>query len=75
MVGNGGIATELVYEIENCKLIWCIRDEHISHIFLDSLAAKFLINKLNESKRDGDQPQPPSKRIKYTITSKKKGTI
>ena len=66
IVGNGGIATELVYEIENCKVIWVVKHEHISHVFFDSSAAKFFLNKLNQKK--SDQPLP-AKRTKYTISS------
>ena len=29
LVGNGGIATELCYEIDNCKIIWAVKDNHI----------------------------------------------
>ena len=29
IIGNGGIATELVYEIENCDIVWAIKDERL----------------------------------------------
>ena len=29
LVGNGGIATELCYEIDNCKIVWAVKDNHI----------------------------------------------
>ena len=72
IVGNGGIATELVYEIENCKIIWVVKHEHISNVYFDSSAAKFFLNKLNKPKRD--EPLP-AKRTKYTISSKLKPHI
>jgi len=65
IVGNGGIATELVYEIENCKIIWVVKHEHISNVYFDSSAAKFFLNKLNKPK--SDEPLP-AKRTKYTIS-------
>jgi len=29
LVGNGGIATELCYEIDKCKIVWAVKDDHI----------------------------------------------
>jgi hypothetical protein len=66
IVGNGGIATELVYEIENCKIIWAIKDDFISHTFFDITAARFFRDKLNVKK---DDKMIQAKRTKYTITS------
>lgn len=49
VVGNGGIASELVYEISGIEVHWIVKDEYISSTFVDSGAAKFfqerLINK------------------------------
>lgn len=42
IVGNGGIATELVHELEDCHIIWVIKDKCISSTFFDAAAAKFL---------------------------------
>lgn len=42
IVGNGGIATELVFSIRSCQLIWVMRDAHITSTFLDAGAAHFL---------------------------------
>ena len=67
IVGNGGIATELVYEIEKCKVIWAIKDNCISHVYFDSHSAKFFDTKINDVKKDTESL---SKRKKYTITSK-----
>jgi pyridine nucleotide-disulfide oxidoreductase domain-containing protein 1 len=68
-VGNGGIATELAYEIENCKIIWVIKDKHISNVFFDEYAAKFFMNHVNEKKAQVQDKLPPKRAI-YTITSK-----
>ena len=70
IVGNGGIATELCYEIENCKIIWAIKDNHITHQFLDAYAAKFFENKITLGKKSDEEECSKSKRFKYTITSK-----
>lgn len=74
IVGNGGIATELVYEIENCKILWVIKDEYISHVFFDAAAARFFHHQLTSTSNSSsatlkDENETPSKRAKYTITS------
>jgi len=63
VVGNGGIATEIVYEIEGCEVIWAIKDKNISSTFVDGGASKFLLSKLYEDK---EAKPPVSKRLKYT---------
>jgi small subunit ribosomal protein S18b len=47
IVGNGGIATDLVHKLNDIEIIWIIRDEHISSHFLDAGAAEFFGNYLN----------------------------
>ncbi|GBM99002.1 Pyridine nucleotide-disulfide oxidoreductase domain-containing protein 1 [Araneus ventricosus] len=64
IVGNGGIATELVYEIENCQIIWAIKDKSVGATFFDAGAAKFFLPCLNEGKQDGPTV---SKRLKYEL--------
>lgn len=44
IVGNGGIATDLVYKLNNIEIVWIVRDEHISSHFLDAGAAEFFNN-------------------------------
>ncbi|KAM5170402.1 pyridine nucleotide-disulfide oxidoreductase domain-containing protein 1 isoform 2-T2 [Mantella aurantiaca] len=63
IVGNGGIALELVYEIEGCEVIWAVKDKSIGNTFFDAGAAEFLIPQLRS-----DKPQTPlaCKRAKYT---------
>ncbi|KAL7982214.1 hypothetical protein Chor_009812 [Crotalus horridus] len=64
IVGNGGIALELVYKIEGCEVIWAIKDQAIGNTFFDAGAAEFLIPKLTAEK-----PETPAacKRTKYTV--------
>ncbi|XP_043274437.1 pyridine nucleotide-disulfide oxidoreductase domain-containing protein 1 [Venturia canescens] len=68
VVGNGGIATEVVHEIEGLEVIWVIKDKHISATFVDPGAAEFFQDKLlknvNETTTEKTREM---KRIKYTI--------
>ncbi|KAH9490448.1 Pyridine nucleotide-disulfide oxidoreductase domain-containing protein 1 [Bulinus truncatus] len=64
IVGNGGIATELVYELEGCEVIWAIKDKSIAHTFVDAGAGEFFMEHLNKVK--DDSPEGLSKRLKYT---------
>nr|CAI5838688.1 unnamed protein product [Callosobruchus analis] len=41
IVGNGGIATELVFKIKNAEIHWVIKDKYISATFVDPGAAEF----------------------------------
>lgn len=65
VVGNGGIATELVYEIEGCEVVWAIKDKSISSTFVDPGAGEFFMAELNKKKET--QEGKPSKRLKYTV--------
>lgn len=64
IVGNGGIATELVYEVEGCEVVWAIRDRAISSTFVDAGAAQFFLPHLNEGKKEA---VATVKRQKYTV--------
>ena len=46
MVGNGGIATELVYELENVQVVWAIKHNSINSTFIDAGAAEFFLDAL-----------------------------
>uniref|UniRef100_A0A3Q3W4V7 Pyridine nucleotide-disulfide oxidoreductase domain-containing protein 1 n=1 Tax=Mola mola TaxID=94237 RepID=A0A3Q3W4V7_MOLML len=63
VVGNGGIALELVYEVEGCEVVWAIKDKAIGNTFFDAGAAQFLIPLL-----EADKPEraSPCKRPRYT---------
>ena len=70
LVGNGGIATELVCEIENCKIIWAIKDKYsCNHLFFDEFASKFFQKQINAPKKSDGEHKLPSKRTKYSISS------
>ncbi|EPY81254.1 pyridine nucleotide-disulfide oxidoreductase domain-containing protein 1 [Camelus ferus] len=63
IIGNGGIALELVYEIEGCEVIWVIKDTAIGNTFFDAGAAEFLTSKLIAEKSEAKIAQ---KRTRYT---------
>ncbi|XP_012913301.1 pyridine nucleotide-disulfide oxidoreductase domain-containing protein 1 isoform X2 [Mustela putorius furo] len=71
IIGNGGIALELVYEIEGCEVIWAIKDKAIGNTFFDAGAAEFLTSKLTAEKPEG---RIAHKRTRYTTEGKKKET-
>lgn len=64
VIGNGGIALELVYEVEGCEVIWAIKDKAIGNTFFDAGAAQFLIPSLEVEK---PEKTLPCKRARYTI--------
>lgn len=41
IVGNGGIAADLVYQLKNVEIEWVIKDKYVSQTFLDAGAATF----------------------------------
>lgn len=77
IVGNGGIATELVYKIRGIEVIWVIKDKHISATFVDPGAAHFfqdrLLNKVdNLPSQSGEVGKNCCfKRARYTTTEEK----
>ncbi|PIK50846.1 putative pyridine nucleotide-disulfide oxidoreductase domain-containing protein 1 isoform X2 [Apostichopus japonicus] len=64
IVGNGGIATELAYEIEDCEVVWAIKDKSISSAFVDAGTAQFFLPHLSGDKK---VQEGPMKRVKYTV--------
>ncbi|XP_032203389.1 pyridine nucleotide-disulfide oxidoreductase domain-containing protein 1 isoform X3 [Mustela erminea] len=71
IIGNGGIALELVYEIEGCEVIWAIKDKAIGNTFFDAGAAEFLTSKLTAEKPEG---RIAHKRTRYTTEGRKTET-
>lgn len=63
VVGNGGIALELVYEVKSCEVIWAVKDKAIGNAFFDAGAAQFLIPSLEAGK---EEAAAPCKRQRYT---------
>ncbi|XP_043477105.1 pyridine nucleotide-disulfide oxidoreductase domain-containing protein 1 [Leptopilina heterotoma] len=76
IVGNGGIATELVYKIRGIEVIWVIKDKHISATFVDPGAAQFfqdrLQNKVDNLPTQSDEVKNFCfKRARYTTSEEK----
>ena len=67
VVGNGGIATEIVYELDNVDVVWAIKDSSISSVFVDAGAGEFLTQKLRKNSDHDDKIEKPTKRIKYSV--------
>ncbi|KAJ8261972.1 hypothetical protein GJAV_G00160620 [Gymnothorax javanicus] len=63
VIGNGGIALELVYEVEGCEVIWAVKDKAIGNTFFDAGAAQFLIPSIAVDK---PERAVPCKRTRYT---------
>lgn len=64
VIGNGGIATELVYKIKCCDVVWAIKDASIVSTFVDAGAAKFFLPNVSKEKTE---PEGPLKRRKYQL--------
>lgn len=64
IAGNGGIASELVYEIQGVEKYWVIKDQHISSVFLDPGAAEFLRESVNQP--SDQKSKPILKRQKFS---------
>ncbi|KAH6939306.1 hypothetical protein HPB50_016932 [Hyalomma asiaticum] len=47
VIGNGGIATELVHEISGCQVLWAVRENSIGATFFDPGAAQFFLPQLS----------------------------
>lgn len=46
IVGNGGIASELVYELKNIAIEWVVKDKYMSQTFVDPGAATFFQSRI-----------------------------
>lgn len=72
IVGNGGIASELVYELKNVAIEWVIKDKYVSQTFVDPGAATFfqtrIKTKSSDSSDSSSQLNCPRliKRMRYT---------
>lgn len=66
IVGNGGIATELVHELRGVGVIWVVKDDSIAATFVDAGAGEFLLAELNKDKNGDGGEETVTKRMKYT---------
>jgi pyridine nucleotide-disulfide oxidoreductase domain-containing protein 1 len=51
LIGNGGIASEIIYEINNIEIEWIIKDQHMSSTFIDPGASKFFEDRLKNKEK------------------------
>lgn len=71
IVGNGGIATEIVHEIDGIEIIWVIKDKHISATFVDPGAAEFFMDRVQRTDADSSIPASGiTKTMRYTISDR-----
>ncbi|XP_065287601.1 pyridine nucleotide-disulfide oxidoreductase domain-containing protein 1 isoform X1 [Dermacentor albipictus] len=52
VIGNGGIATELVHEMGGCQVLWVVREKSIGATFFDPGAAQFFLPQLSAEKSE-----------------------
>ena len=64
IVGNGGIATELAYEVSDCEIVWAIKDDNFGATFFDAVVSKFFTDFLEEKLPKDDSI---SKRQHFTV--------
>lgn len=65
IVGNGGIASEIVYEIRNIAIDWVIKDSFISQSFVDPGAAALFQCKIRNKSTEPREAKTTFKRLRY----------
>uniref|UniRef100_A0A915PTX3 Pyridine nucleotide-disulfide oxidoreductase domain-containing protein 1 n=1 Tax=Setaria digitata TaxID=48799 RepID=A0A915PTX3_9BILA len=75
VIGNGGIATEIVYELRNIEIIWAIRHSSISATFFDEGAAEFFKPLLTHSSKKDQTGNKTSKRYNFTVDNVKESNV
>jgi len=48
VLGNGGIALELVHEVTGCELVWAVKDAYVGNTFFDHTASGFVLPELEK---------------------------
>lgn len=66
VIGNGGIATEMVHELKNIEIVWIIKDSSINATFVDPGASQFFVDEMLKQQNNDDGNPPATKRSKYT---------
>ena len=64
IIGNGGIATEMVNKLDNVQIVWAIKDTSVNSVFSYPGAGEFFIKELHKDKVETDKPV---KRMKYIL--------
>lgn len=74
IVGNGGIATELIYELKNVKVTWLVRDTWICASFFPEDVEKFIENRLLKGREDGKKHDSVQKYLQHSTFSESHGS-
>lgn len=56
VLGNGGIALEFVHAVDDCEVVWAIRDEYIGNTFFDASASRFLLEARDTREKERSTP-------------------
>eukprot|EP00884_Botryococcus_braunii_P022738 jgi/Botrbrau1/9148/Bobra.160_3s0020.2 len=82
VVGNGGIALQLVSSLRSIEVVWAIKQGHIGDAFFDLDAAAFLLRELQHGRAEGHQPeqqqqreQPPQNQDAGNVPGKTGGNV
>ncbi|KAK6027910.1 pyridine nucleotide-disulfide oxidoreductase [Ostertagia ostertagi] len=67
VVGNGGIATEIVFEIKGVHVTWIIRDDSISSVFFNPAIAEFFQKRVETGRQEGAKNAGVLKRPRYGL--------
>ncbi|XP_017081456.2 pyridine nucleotide-disulfide oxidoreductase domain-containing protein 1 [Drosophila eugracilis] len=66
ILGNGGIASELAYELKNVNVHWVVKDAHTTATFVDPGAAEFFHLARSELHAKDSSPVTAIKRMRYS---------
>ncbi|XP_041972820.1 pyridine nucleotide-disulfide oxidoreductase domain-containing protein 1 [Aricia agestis] len=66
IVGNGGIASEIVHATRGIQKVWVIRDDYISATFVDPGAAQFLQSSFKNNSSDAKKSNTVVRRHIFT---------
>nr|CDJ97708.1 FAD-dependent pyridine nucleotide-disulphide oxidoreductase domain containing protein [Haemonchus contortus] len=67
VVGNGGIATEVVFELKGVNVTWIIRDDSISSVFFNPSIAEFFKERVEVGRQEGAKNAGVLKRPRYCL--------
>ncbi|XP_064455102.1 pyridine nucleotide-disulfide oxidoreductase domain-containing protein 1-like [Ornithodoros turicata] len=67
VVGNGGIAIELVYELQQCEVVWVLRHSSMGATFFDPGAAHFFLEHQKHGQAPPTKPLVMRKRTMYHV--------
>ena len=71
IVGNGGIATEMVHELESVDIVWSVKDDAIAANFIDAGCAEFFSSSINRTTPEEGSANPEiSIAIQHRISGK-----